>query len=194
MLILSKKFERVDSRKNNHVKKGNMTREQVVTIFTDLGLEAPQKGVVNALLNAFNQEKSNEIETVKKTAEETVEAKYKGFVKPEDHQKIVDELNQEKGKAALNDRKAKYKAKNLNIDDEDILTLIDGKLKDSKDFDKDLEEYVKAHPGFVIGEQPSTRKSTFFQGLGNNQGKADESENKKMNDSIRKSFINANEE
>ena len=64
-----------------------------------------------------------------------------------------------KGKAALNDRKAKYKAKNLNIDDEDILNLIEGKLKDSKDFDKDLEEYVKAHPSFIKAEQKTEPKT-----------------------------------
>lgn len=126
-----------------------MTREQINTIFTDLGLETPNKGVVNALLNAFNQEKGVELDNAKKTAKDEAEAKYKGFVKPEDHQKIIDELNAERGKGALIERKTKYQKANLNIDDEDIFTLVDSKLKDSKDFDKDLEEYVKAHPAFV---------------------------------------------
>ena len=130
-----------------------MTREQIVTTFTDLGLEAPQKGVINALLNAFNQEKSQEVEAAKKTASDELNAKYKDYVKPEDHKKIVDELETEKGKGALATRKAAYEKAKLNIKDEDILNLIDSKLKDSKDFDKDLAEYVKAHPSFVVQEQ-----------------------------------------
>lgn len=171
-----------------------MTREQINTIFTDLGLETPNKGVVNALLNAFNQEKGTEIDNAKKTAKDEAEAKYKGFVKPEDHQKIVDELNAEKGKAALNDRKAKYKAKNLNIDDEDVLALIDGKLKDSKDFDKDLDDYIKAHPSFVTHtEAKKEKRSTFFQGLDANKGKEQEDEATKMNNMIRGSLVKSEE-
>lgn len=171
-----------------------MTREQINTIFTDLGLETPNKGVVNALLNAFNQEKSIELDNAKKTAKDEAEAKYKDFVKPEDHQKIVDELNAEKGKAALNDRKAKYKAKNLNIDDEDVLTLIEGKLKDSEDFDKDLDDYIKAHPSFVTHtEAKKEKRSTFFQGLDANKGKEQEDEATKMNNMIRGSLVKSEE-
>lgn len=135
-----------------------MTREQIIAIFTDLGQEAPNKGLVTMLLNAFNQEKGQEIETAKKTATDEAEAKYKGYVKPEDHQKIVDELATEKGKGALATRKAAYEKANLNIKDEDIFNLIESKLKDSKDFDKDLAEYVKAHPSFV--NQASNAKAT----------------------------------
>lgn len=142
-------MERVDSRNNNHVKKGYMTREQIITAFTDLGLEAPNKGAVKVLMDMFNQEKGREIEDAKKTATDEAVAKYKDYVKPEDHQKILDELNAEKGKGALAERKAKYKEANLNIDDEDVFNLIEGKLKDSKDFDKDLADYVKAHPSFL---------------------------------------------
>lgn len=148
-----------------------MTREQINTIFTDLGIEAPQKGVVNALLNAFNNEKGQEIENAKKTVKDETEAKYKDYVKPEDHQKIVEELNTEKGKGALAERKAKYEKANLNIKDEDILALIEGKLKDSKDFDKDLEAYVKAHPSFlnskVEEKKPNQPNPTVKINLGN---------------------------
>lgn len=131
-----------------------MTREQINTIYTDLGMEAPQKGVINQLLNAFNQEKGQEIENAKKAVQDEMMAKYKDYIKPEDHQKVVDELNAEKGKGALATRKAAYQKANLNIEDEDILTLIEGKLKDSKEFDKDLAEYVKAHPSFLKQAKP----------------------------------------
>lgn len=137
-----------------------MTREQIITIFTDLGIEAPQKGVVTSLLNAFNQEKGQEVENAKKTATDEAVAKYKDYVKPEDHKKVVDELNAEKGKGALAERKAKYKEVNLNVDDEDVFNLIDTKLKDSKDFDKDLAEYVKAHPSFVKAAEKKEKQQS----------------------------------
>ena len=157
-----------------------MTREQINTIFTDLGKEAPEKGVINALLNEFNKEKGQEIENAKKTAIDEVEAKYKGFVKPEDHQKIVDELNAEKGKGALAERKAKYQKANLNIEDEDILSLLESKLKDSKKFDEDLAEYVKAHPSFVKAdskeekkpEQKTPQQKVIIGGAGSDKGNA----------------------
>ena len=137
-----------------------MKREQIETIFTDLGLEAPNKGAITALLNAFNQEKAVEIFNAKTRAFDEAEEKYKDFVDPEEHQKLVDELNAEKGKGALATRKAAYQKANLNIDDEDIFNLIEGKLKDSKDFDKDLADYVKAHPSFVKTTQEPAKKTT----------------------------------
>lgn len=152
-----------------------MTRDQIASIFTDLGLEAPNKGAVTALLNAFNQEKAVEIFNAKSKAYDEAEAKYEGYIKPEDHQKIVDELNTEKNKGALAARKEKYKNANLNVDDEDVFNLIDGKLKDSKDFDKDLEEYVKAHPSFLTQakeKEPAKKTPTPVKvgGAGGQQG------------------------
>lgn len=136
-----------------------MTREQLLAIFTDNGLEAPVKGVVNQFLNAFNQEKANEIEIAKKAAKDEAEAKYKDYIRPEDHQKIVDELATEKGKGALAERKAKYEKANLNIQDEDILNIVESKLKDSKDFEKDLDAYVKAHPSFLNSKKDTKEES-----------------------------------
>ena len=163
-----------------------MTREQIISTFADNGLEAPNKGVVTQMLNAFNQEKAQEIFNAKEKAFDEAEAKYKDFVKPEDHQKVVDELTAEKGKGALVERKAKYKEANLNIDDEDVLTLVESKLKDSKDFDKDLAEYVKAHPSFVKSgnnddkgkgkeepKQPNPTKTITIGGAGSNPSGSD---------------------
>lgn len=135
-----------------------MTREQLKTIFTDNGLEVPTNGVLSNFLNAFNQEKVADIVNAKAKVYDEVEAKYKDFVSPEDHQKIVDELNTEKGKGALAERKAKYQKANLNIEDEDILSLVETKLKDSKKFDEDLAEYVKAHPSFLKAAEPPKDK------------------------------------
>lgn len=183
----------MDTRLINHVKrKEKMTREQINTIFTDLGIDAPQKGVVTALLNAFNQEKGQEIETAKKTANDEAAAKYKDYIKPEDHQKIVEELNAEKGKGALAERKAKYQKANLNIEDEDIFNLIEGKLKDSKDFDKDLETYVKAHPSFVKPTQEPAKKNppakVTVGGAGSDKGAQQVDEKFSMQDAVKEFY------
>lgn len=135
-----------------------MTREQIITIFTDLGIEAPNKGIVTNLLNAFNQEKGEEIALAKTSTKDEIEAKYKDYVKPEDHQKVVDELATEKGKGAVATRKAAYEKAKLNIDDEDIYNLLESKFKDSKDLDKDLSEYVKTHQSFIKVDAPKQKK------------------------------------
>ena len=135
-----------------------MTREQIITIFTDLGIEVPNKGIVTNLLNAFNQEKGEEIALAKTSTKDEIEAKYKDYVKPEDHQKVVDELATEKGKGAVATRKAAYEKAKLNIDDEDIYNLLESKFKDSKDLDKDLSEYVKTHQSFIKVDAPKQKK------------------------------------
>ena len=125
-----------------------MTRNELTECLKELGIEEPAKALVTGLLTKFNEEKRNVIvETTNKIMEDV-----KDWKKPEEYQKVVDELNLEKGKGALAERKAKYKKANLNIEDEDILNLVESKLKESKDFDKDLDEYVKAHPSFIVSE------------------------------------------
>lgn len=173
-----------------------MTREQIITIFTDLGIEAPQKGVVTSLLNAFNQEKGQEVENAKAKAVEETEAKFKEYKSPEDFKAINDELTTLKDSSAKATRVAKYKAKGFNTDDEDIANMLDGKFKDSKEdeLDKALDAYAKAHPSFLTVKEPSGKRSTFFQGLGGNKGKEPETENQKMNDSIRGAFGGSKEE
>lgn len=170
-----------------------MKREQIIAVFTDLGLEAPDKTVVTALLNAYNQEKAVEIETAKAKVVEETEAKYKDYKSLEDFNKVNDELTTLKDASAKATRISKYKAKGFNIDDEDVANMLDGKFKDSKEdeLDKALDAYAKAHPSFLVAkeQQPSGKKSTFFQGLGGNQGKNEnENNNQKMNDSIRRAF------
>lgn len=173
-----------------------MTRDQINTIFTDLGLEAPHKGAVTALLNAYNQEKAAEIENAKAKAVEEVEAKYKDYKSLEDFNRVNDELTTLKDASAKATRISKYKAKGFNTDDEDVANMLDSKFKDSKEdeLDKALDAYAKAHPSFLTAKEPSGKRSTFFQGLGGNKGKEPEGENQKMNDSIRGAFGGAKEE
>lgn len=173
-----------------------MKREQIIAVFTDLGLEAPDKTVVTALLNAYNQEKAVEIETAKAKAVEETEAKYKDYKSLEDFNKVNDELTTLKDASAKATRISKYKAKGFNTDDEDVANMLDSKFKDSKEdeLDKALDAYAKAHPSFLTAKNPSGKKSTFFQGLGGNQSKESEGENQKMNDSIRGAFGGAKEE
>lgn len=170
-----------------------MTREQLSAIYTDNDLEAPNKGVLNQLLNAFNNEKATEIFNAKSKAYDEAEAKYKGYVKAEEYQKVVDELNAEKGKGALADRKAKYQKANLNIEDEDILNLIEGKLKDSKDFDNDLAEYVKAHPSFVKAAKdpnpnPTPKAKVVVGGAGSDKGPQPVGDKFTMEDAVKEFY------
>lgn len=170
-----------------------MTREQLAAIFTENGLEVPNKGVLSQFLNAFNQEKITDILNAKTKAFDEAEEKYKDFVDPKEHQKIVEELNAERGKGALAARKAAYQKANLNIEDEDIFNLIEGKLKDSKDFDKDLESYVKAHPSFVkAAQEPAPKKAPAAKvtvgGAGSDKGAQQMDEKFSMQDAVKEFY------
>lgn len=167
-----------------------MTREQIIAMFTDLGLEAPSKGLVDKFLDAHNAEKKSAVDEAKKTAIDETTKKFEGFVSPDEHSKVVDELTGLKDKSARDGRIAKYKAKGFNVDDEDIANLLDSKFKDTdeKEFDKSLEEYGKSHPSFMKAVEKTEKKSTFFQGLETNKGKEQENEAAKMNNAIRGSI------
>ena len=131
-----------------------MTRNEIIEYLKDLGIEEPSKVLVSGLLNKFNEEKRNVIvETTDK-----IMSDIKDWKKPEEYQKVVDELNAEKGKGALAERKAKYQKANLNIEDEDILALVESKLKDSQKFDEELADYVKAHPSFLKATNADNKK------------------------------------
>lgn len=176
----------------------------------DLGLTDDQVDAVMKLNGQdVNNAKSGVLEELKeknsriaaleaevKTAKEDAEAKFKDYKSPEEHQKVVEELTTLKDASAKATRIAKYKAKGFNTDDEDVANMLDGKFKDSKEeeLDKALDAYAKAHPSFLTVKGPSGKRSTFFQGLGGNKGKEPETENQKMNDSIRGAFGGAKEE
>lgn len=128
-----------------------MKRDELNQLLVDSGVE-PSKAVVSALLSAFNEEKRNAI--VETTAKITKD--FEGYVSPEDmqnyvskeeHSKVVNELTTMKDAKFVEERKAKYKASNFNVDDEDTFSFIDSKLKDASD--EEIAAYAKEHPSFL---------------------------------------------
>lgn len=118
-----------------------MTREQINQILSDGGVDtANSKLVVSALLNAFNDEKRSAVEEASKTAKEEASKKFEGYVKPEDFKKAQEEIESLKDAGNKTNRTSKYKEKGLK---DKWVEYAESKLKDSKDFDKDFEEFVK---------------------------------------------------
>jgi len=138
-----------------------MTREQLISMLQEGGVEDPSKSMVRNILNAFTTEKDNAVAQATTTAEE----KFKDYVKPEDHQKIINENATLKDASAKANRLAKYKEhKLLDKYAEDV----DAKLKDSKDFDKDLAKYKEDYAEqFESNSQGNPQQQTQFTDMGN---------------------------
>lgn len=121
-----------------------MTREEIAAIAAENNVELP-KGFISQILTAFNSEKKNAVvEAANKALDD-----FKDWKSPEEYAELENKINEMTESTAKQGRVAKYKEAGLNVDDEDILTLIDGKLKDEKDLAKAITEYAKAHPSFV---------------------------------------------
>lgn len=114
-----------------------MTREQIITILQDGGVEnaATLKLIVNSILDLANNEK--------KALVEEIETKYKDYHSKEDYEKIQQKLNDTINANAKNERINKYKGKGIN---EKYIDFADNLLKDSKDFDNDLDKYINDYP------------------------------------------------
>lgn len=146
-----------------------MTKEQFNSLAQEFGLELP-KGFARAVFDQFNEEKSQAIAEAKKEAEASTKELYKEHISKEDADALRTEIATLKDSTAKESRIAKYKSKNINVEDADILTLIESKLKESKDFDKDLDEYVKAHPSFVHAEQKKQEEPKQVEFMANKGG------------------------
>lgn len=163
-----------------------MTREQINQILSEGGVDTSNsKLLVNALLNAFNDEKKNAVEEASKAAKEEVTAQFKDYVKPEDYKKVTDEIAALKDAGAKSERTSKYKA--LGLKDKWV-DFADGKLKESKDFDKDLEKFKKENAELfeASNSNPAQQKATIkFGDVGSGQTEAKTSANTGMNNFIR---------
>lgn len=132
-----------------------MKREQITEILAEAGVEV-SKAVVTNLMNTINEEIRNvRVESANKALDD-----FKEWYSPEEYKKLQDELAGIKDTSAKKDRVAKYKALNINVDDEDILNLIDSKFKESQNLDNELAEYIKSHPSFLTQQvkQPEQKK------------------------------------
>lgn len=163
-----------------------MTREQINQILSEGGVDtSSSKLLVNALLNAFNDEKKSAVEEATKTAKEEVTAQFKDYVKPEDHKRVTDEIAALKDAGAKSERTNKYKAQGLK---DKWVDFAEGKLKDSKDFDKDLEKFKKENGELFEASNPNptpTKNTIKFGNVGSGQGSNETSPNSSMNSFIR---------
>lgn len=123
-----------------------MTREQLQSILQEGGIENPSKLMVNSILNIITEEKKALTAEVEATANE----KYKGYKSQEDYAKLEKEIADLKDAGAKAERINKLKLKGIS---EKYIDYADSILKDSKNFDKDLEKYVTDYP-----EQFETKK------------------------------------
>lgn len=161
--------------------KENMTREQIKNMLIESGVEAPSNLLISALLDSFNSEKKQAVDEATKTATEKAQEAFKDYVKPDDYKKLQDEMSNLKDSSAKAERTAKYKAKGVS---DKYLDFADSKLKDSKDFDKDLETFIKDNAELCGkaqqekeqgASQPPQPKNFQFGGVQNQGGTAPQS-------------------
>lgn len=147
-----------------------MTREQINQILIEGGVETPSKLMISALLNAINEEKKTAVEEATKTAEEKAKESFKDYKTAEEYQTLERELADLKDSKAKTERTSKYAAKGIS---EKYHDYADSKLKDSKDFDKDLDEFIKNNAELVskAKEEPKPQpKQIVFGKVETNQG------------------------
>lgn len=139
-----------------------MTREQAKAfLIEEYGIESPTSSQVSALLNKMNEE--NKAYALQRISEE--QDKYKGYKSPDDFKKLEDEIATLKSASAKNERISKYKKANI---DEAFHEFVDSQFKDSKDLDKDLEEFTKANPKFLVSTPATPSKGgASFKGSQN---------------------------
>ena len=142
-----------------------MTREELHNILAEAGVETPSKLLISTLLNSFNEEKKSAIKEAQDEVEKKVREEYKEFMSPEDIKILNDKIaNLETETATLKDasaksvRSSKYKEKGIN---EKWFDYTDNLLKDEKDFDAKLDEFISNNPELIVAkkvEEPKTIK------------------------------------
>ena len=142
-----------------------MTREELSNILAEAGVETPSKLLISTLLNSFNEEKKSAIKEAQDEVEKKVREEYKEFMSPDDIKILNDKIsNLETETATLKDasaksvRSSKYKEKGIN---EKWFDYTDNLLKDEKDFDVKLDEFISNNPELIVAkkvEEPKTIK------------------------------------
>ncbi len=135
-----------------------MTREQIISILSEGGIENPSKLVVNSLMALHNDEKKAAVAEAEAFAKE----KYNGYKSKEDYEALEQEIAALKDAGAKADRVNKLKLKGIN---EKYIDFADGVLKGSKDFDKDLEKYLNDYPE-QFGNKKDEPKTHVFENMG----------------------------
>lgn len=127
-------------------------RETIAEILTEGGIEAEkQKGIMRNLMNAINEDKRNAVvEAVNKQLDD-----FKDWKSPEEYKELEDKIQGIQEEAAKTTRTSKYQAKGIN---EKWHEYADSKLRDSKDFDKDLDDFIKNNPELLAQKKQEEKK------------------------------------
>lgn len=144
-----------------------MTREQLISILQEGGMENPSKLVINSILNVVNDEKRDAVNE----AIERTKGDFKGYKSKEDVESLEKQIADLKDAGAKAERVNKMKLKGIN---EKYIDFADGLLKESKDFDKDLEKYVGNYPE-QFKQIQEEKKEKKFEDMGGSKKEKKES-------------------
>ena len=143
-----------------------MTREQLTNLLVESGVESPSKLLISAILNSFNEEKQEAVKTATEDAVKKTREEYKDYKSPDDVKSLNEKItNLENETATLKDasaksvRSSKYKDKGIN---EKWFDYTDNLLKDEKDFDSKLDEFITNNPELLVAKKPSEPKTIKF--------------------------------
>lgn len=142
-----------------------MTREELHNLLSESGIESPSKLLISALLNKFNDEKQEAVKVAQEETTNKIRAEYKEYKSPDDIKSLSDKITAlENETATLKDasaksvRSSKYKDKGIN---EKWFDYADSLLKDEKDFDVKLDEFITNNPELLATkktEEPKIKK------------------------------------
>ncbi len=168
-----------------------MTREQIKLHLIENGVEKPAESLVTAILNSFN----SEVKAAVKEATDTVEAKYKDYVSPEDHKKATDEITTLKEAQAKTARLGKLAEAGIA---KKWLEHADGVIgADEKDYDQRVKKFIKENPE-LMGKQTAVKTTIIDGSNGGSSAPKDDADKQtaeQFNADFRKAFsINTDEE
>lgn len=143
-----------------------MTREELHNLLAESGIESPSKLLISALLNKFNDEKQEAVKVAQEETTNKIRAEYKEYKSPDDIKSLSDKIAAlENETATLKDasaksvRSSKYKDKGIN---EKWFDYADSLLKDEKDFDAKLDEFITNNPELLVAKKPEEPKIKKF--------------------------------
>lgn len=118
------------------------------------------------MLNKFNDEKQEAVKVAQEETTNKIRAEYKEYKSPDDIKSLSDKIAAlENETATLKDasaksvRSSKYKDKGIN---EKWFDYADSLLKDEKDFDVKLDEFITNNPELLVAKKPEEPKIKKF--------------------------------
>lgn len=127
-----------------------MTREQLINLLTEGGVENPGKLLVSTLLNSFQEERNEAVKVAVQEKENQLKEQYKDYKSPEDYKTLADENATLKDSSAKTARVAKYREKGIN---EKYFDYADSVLKGEKDLDAKLDEFISNNSELLVAKK-----------------------------------------